>query len=74
MPVFFTGRYLVLGEPRLVRRTITDGDKIYTGLALGKRVKALRPVATSCIAYIQRNCCYNVAMPMRLDDYNRENC
>jgi hypothetical protein len=30
--VFFTVRYLVLGEPRLVRRTITDGYEIYTGL------------------------------------------
>jgi hypothetical protein len=29
--VFFTSRYLVLGELRLVRRTITDGDEIYTG-------------------------------------------
>jgi hypothetical protein len=25
LSVFFTGRYLVLGEPHLVRRTITDG-------------------------------------------------
>jgi hypothetical protein len=31
MPVFFTGRYLVLEEPRLVQRTIIDGDEIYTG-------------------------------------------
>jgi hypothetical protein len=31
LSVFFTGRYLVLGEPRLVRRTITDGYEIYTG-------------------------------------------
>ena len=50
MPVFFTGRYLVLGEPRLVRRTITDGDEIILVQALGKRVKAVRPVAT-CLYY-----------------------
>ena len=30
--VFFTGRYLVLGKPCLVQRTIIDGDKIITGL------------------------------------------
>jgi hypothetical protein len=28
---FFSGRYLVFGEPHLVQRTIIDGDKIYTG-------------------------------------------
>ena len=44
--VFFTDSYLVLGEPRLVRRTITDGDEIYTSLGPRNRVKVLRPVAT----------------------------
>ena len=44
--MFFTDRYLVLGEPRLVQRTITDGDEIYTSLGPRNRVKVLRPVAT----------------------------
>ena len=33
LSVFFTGKYLVLGEPHLVRRTVIDGDDIYTGAA-----------------------------------------
>ena len=46
LSVFFTGRYLVHGEPHLVQRTITDGDEIYTDLAPRKQVKVVRPVPT----------------------------
>jgi hypothetical protein len=65
MLVFFTGRYLVLGEPRLVQRTITDGDKIYMGSGPREASKCRTSSCYSCIACIRRGCDYNVAMPMR---------
>ena len=65
LSVFFIDRYLVLREPCLVRRTITDGDEIYTGLGPQEASKSLTSSCYSCIACIRRDCCYNVAMPMK---------
>jgi hypothetical protein len=49
MPVFFTGRYLVLEEPRLVQRTIIDGDEIYTGSA---PQEASKSHTSSCYLFV----------------------
>ena len=48
-----------------VRRTIIDGDDIYTGSVPREATKSHTSSCYSCIACIRRDCCYNVAMPMK---------